>query len=89
MIILPPAESARLQKDLALDYGRTVHFERFLPPEAVYEQCTDGMTKSVELQQTDWNTLCNWTMVLEFFPRPHGEMYEKYFITYGALCFAR
>ncbi len=52
-----PVGSAHIPKDLTLDHGRIVYFERLFPPQKVYKQRTYCMTKCVQLQQTNGNTL--------------------------------
>ena len=44
--VLQAVESVEVQKLLALDYCRIVDFEKLSPPEKVYQQCTEGITKS-------------------------------------------
>ena len=63
---MPHAEErANVPESLALDHRRIVHFERLFPPKKVYQQRTDGMANCVELQQTDWDALCDCTDMLE------------------------
>ena len=52
-----PAESIDIPENWILYHSRVVHFEGLFPPEKVYQQCADGMTKRVKLQQTDGNVL--------------------------------
>ena len=59
-----PFESVKIPKDLTLCHGRVIHFERLFPPQKVYQQCTYGMTKRIKLQQTNWNVLCDYKVVL-------------------------
>lgn len=58
-----PDESVDIPETWVLYHSRVVHFEGFFPPEEIYQQCTDGMTKRIKLQQTNGNTLGDFKVV--------------------------